>query len=170
MLIFVVAMFLFCWGPRLIMNVLIKLDLVSFTQTVYSIRIGCFLLSFIHSAINPFIYGFMSSNFRKIICMPCSSHNSNLSLTNFQNHLVSSSTSEVHHHYHHHLHHHTTDKVDTSQSIDKYSENFDKNVLSNDDKNTLNDHKQIKFINNNLVGFPQVNKKKSIVLIIRDTR
>lgn len=148
MLIFVVAIFLLCWGPRLIMNVVIKLGLVSFTQTAYSVRIGCFLLSFIHSAINPFIYGFMSSNFRKIMCMSCSSHTSNLNSTNFQNHLASCSGSEVHHHYHHHLHHHlhhhTSDKVESIQSISKHSDVFD-NILSRDDNHNLKGHNKMEF-------------------------
>ncbi len=71
MLVLIVLLFLLCWGPRLIMNVLIKLGLTSFTHSAYTARIACYLLSFIHSALNPFVYGLMSSNFRKMVCHSC---------------------------------------------------------------------------------------------------
>ncbi|RWS04187.1 Galanin receptor type 2-like protein [Dinothrombium tinctorium] len=89
MLIFVVLIFLLCWGPRLIMNVIIKMGLNSYTHFTYTARIACYLLSFIHSALNPFIYGFMSSNFRRMLCKTCSKRNSNHSLPT-EHHYLSS--------------------------------------------------------------------------------
>lgn len=71
MLIFVVVIFLVCWGPRLVMNVIIKFGLHSYTQFTYTARVACYLLSFIHSAANPFVYGLMSSNFRRRLCRSC---------------------------------------------------------------------------------------------------
>ncbi|XP_054706733.1 galanin receptor type 1-like, partial [Uloborus diversus] len=71
MLILVIVLFMICWGPRLIMHVLIKHGLSTFTVHVYNLRIAVYLLSFIHSAINPVIYGFMSSNFRKMMLQCC---------------------------------------------------------------------------------------------------
>ena len=72
MLLLIVILFLLCWGPRLIMNVLIKLRyLENFSQIMYSARITCYLLSFIHSALNPFVYGLMSSNFRDKLFVTC---------------------------------------------------------------------------------------------------
>ncbi|XP_075677326.1 uncharacterized protein LOC113799853 isoform X2 [Dermatophagoides pteronyssinus] len=46
MLVLIIILFLLCWGPRLIMNVLVKSGLT----------------------LNPFVYGFMSSNFRSMVC------------------------------------------------------------------------------------------------------
>nr|AVD66334.1 G-protein coupled neuropeptide receptor [Tetranychus cinnabarinus] len=85
MLIFVVLIFLFCWGPRLIINVVIKFGLQDYNQTIYSARVTCYLLSFIHSALNPFIYGFMSTNFRKMMCSSCSHHGQTSQSVNYIN-------------------------------------------------------------------------------------
>lgn len=71
MLIFIVIIFLICWGPRLIFNIMIKYGLSSFTNSAYTARVACYLLSFIHSAVNPFVYGLMSSNFRRMIITKC---------------------------------------------------------------------------------------------------
>lgn len=68
MLALIVVLFLLCWGPRLIMNVLVKLGLPIYSAWIYNTRIVCNLLSFVHSALNPFVYGFMSSNFRAMVC------------------------------------------------------------------------------------------------------
>ena len=67
MLILIVVLFLICWGPRLIMNVLVKSGLSIYSNWTYNTRIGCNLLSFVHSALNPFVYGFMSSRFRSLV-------------------------------------------------------------------------------------------------------
>ena len=56
MLILVVLLFLICWGPRLILNSLIKWGLKSYDPTVYQLRIAFYLMPFIHSCINPIIY------------------------------------------------------------------------------------------------------------------
>nr|XP_042900361.1 cholecystokinin receptor type A-like [Parasteatoda tepidariorum] len=71
MLILVIILFLMCWGPRLIMHVIIKHGLNSFTDHIYNLRVATYLLSFAHSAINPIIYGFMSTNFRKMMLQCC---------------------------------------------------------------------------------------------------
>lgn len=57
MLILVVVLFLVCWGPRLLLNALMKWGLSSYDHTVYHLRIAFYLLPFIHSCINPVIYG-----------------------------------------------------------------------------------------------------------------
>jgi hypothetical protein len=76
MLICIIILFLICWGPRLIMNLMIKLGIKSYTQITYTTRVGCYLLSFIHSALNPFVYGFMSTNFRRMMSNSCASNSS----------------------------------------------------------------------------------------------
>lgn len=53
------------------MNVIIKMGIESYDNLTYTARIGCYLLSFIHSALNPFVYGLMSSNFREMILKSC---------------------------------------------------------------------------------------------------
>lgn len=65
MLILVVILFLVCWGLPVIMQVIIKFNQHSFTPTVYTLRVTFNLLPFIHACINPFIYSFMSKNFRR---------------------------------------------------------------------------------------------------------
>jgi hypothetical protein len=65
MLILVVILFLVCWGLPTIMQVIIKFNLHSFTHTEYKLRVSFNLLPFIHACINPFIYSFMSKNFRR---------------------------------------------------------------------------------------------------------
>lgn len=65
MLILVVVLFLVCWGLPIIMEVIIKFNLHSFTPTVYTLRVTFKLLPFIHACMNPFIYSFMSKNFRR---------------------------------------------------------------------------------------------------------
>ncbi|KAL0268735.1 UNVERIFIED_CONTAM: hypothetical protein PYX00_010558 [Menopon gallinae] len=64
MLILVVFLFYVSWGPRLTMDVLQKLHMVPFTQNVYLLRIIFNLITFFHGCINPFVYSFMSKNFR----------------------------------------------------------------------------------------------------------
>ena len=67
MLILVVVLFLVCWGLPIIMQVIIKFNLHSFTPTVYTLRVTFNLLPFIHACMNPFIYSFMSKNFRRAL-------------------------------------------------------------------------------------------------------
>ncbi|CAL4068198.1 unnamed protein product, partial [Meganyctiphanes norvegica] len=65
MLIVVVALFLLCWGPRIIIDILINLGLQSFNQFFYFSKQLFVLLPFVHCCINPIIYCFMSKNFRR---------------------------------------------------------------------------------------------------------
>lgn len=65
MLILVVVLFLVCWGLPIIMQVIIKFNLHSFTEAAYALLVSFNLLPFIHACVNPFIYSFMSKNFRR---------------------------------------------------------------------------------------------------------
>ncbi|XP_037071564.1 cholecystokinin receptor type A-like [Pollicipes pollicipes] len=65
MLILVIALFLVCWGPRLIMEIVLKVGLAVFSPVIYTVRITFFLMPFIHACINPFVYCFMSRNFQR---------------------------------------------------------------------------------------------------------
>lgn len=71
MLLFIVGLFLLCWGPRLIMQVMIKSGLETYSQGAYAAKVIFVLLSAIHSALNPFVYGFMSTNFRNMLWSCC---------------------------------------------------------------------------------------------------
>ncbi|KAI2809847.1 hypothetical protein BLOT_000999 [Blomia tropicalis] len=73
MLLMIVILFLFCWGPRLIFNVFKSAGIEYFNNIAYNARVYFYLLSFIHSALNPFVYGFMSSNFRRMMMNSCNS-------------------------------------------------------------------------------------------------
>ena len=64
MLILIVLLFLFCWGPRLTMELMIKCCLERYNHVTYALRIIFYLLPFIHSGLNPIIYFFMSTKFR----------------------------------------------------------------------------------------------------------
>jgi len=86
MLLLVIILFLLCWGPRLVMNLLIKLGIKSYTQITYTTRVACYLLSFIHSALNPFVYGFMSTNFRRMMFHPCVSSSSAMASSDVTDH------------------------------------------------------------------------------------
>ncbi|KAF0298511.1 Galanin receptor type 2 [Amphibalanus amphitrite] len=65
MLLLVIALFLICWGPRLIMDVILKVGLETYSRESYAMRIAFFLMPFIHACINPFVYCFMSKNFQR---------------------------------------------------------------------------------------------------------
>lgn len=80
MLILVVILFLVCWGPRLLMEAMIKCCLSTFNHGTYTLRIISHTLPFVHSCLNPIVYCFMSSKFRRRMlkcfdrtCAPCSS-------------------------------------------------------------------------------------------------
>ncbi|XP_066995810.2 allatostatin-A receptor [Anabrus simplex] len=65
MLIIVIVLFLVCWGPRIIMEILITKGMMPFTSTVYRLRVTFYVLPVVHACVNPFIYSFMSKNFRR---------------------------------------------------------------------------------------------------------
>ena len=65
MLILVVILFLICWGPRLFMESIIKCCLSAYNHSTYTMRIIFYLLPFVHSCLNPIVYCFMSSKFRR---------------------------------------------------------------------------------------------------------
>ena len=52
MLILVVVLFLLCWGPRFIMETALKMQVLQFNNYVYWVRVGLFLLPFLHSISN----------------------------------------------------------------------------------------------------------------------
>ena len=67
MLICVVVAFLVCWGPRFVMEFLLKLQLdIFFNPTAYWIRVAIFLLPFIHAVLNPLIYFAFTRGFRDL--------------------------------------------------------------------------------------------------------
>ncbi|KAJ9583897.1 hypothetical protein L9F63_021763, partial [Diploptera punctata] len=77
MLVAVVVLFVLCWAPLLIMNVLFAYDVYnkydgSETKNVHS---AFTVMAYSNSCINPLVYGFMSKNFResfyKALCRCC---------------------------------------------------------------------------------------------------
>ena len=75
MLIVIVILFVLCWCPTIVIEMLIGLGLQTFTQEFYVIKWVSSLLPFVHCCINPVIYCFMSKNFRssmlKALSSPC---------------------------------------------------------------------------------------------------
>lgn len=64
MLIVIVLLFVLCWGPNIIVDMLIGLGKQTFTQEFYVFKWVSSLLPFVHCCMNPVIYCFMSKNFR----------------------------------------------------------------------------------------------------------
>ncbi|KAK8763819.1 hypothetical protein V5799_033574 [Amblyomma americanum] len=66
MLILVVSLFVLCWAPILILNVLTAFGSVSALNYSYlkPLRTCFHLLSYLNSCVNPLVYGFMSRSFR----------------------------------------------------------------------------------------------------------
>ncbi|XP_017492807.1 PREDICTED: pyroglutamylated RFamide peptide receptor-like [Rhagoletis zephyria] len=66
MLVAVVVLFVLCWAPLLLMNVLRAFELVDDLNHGWLKHVVplAYLLAYLNSVINPFIYGFMSKNFR----------------------------------------------------------------------------------------------------------
>ena len=72
MLITIVILFAVCWLPIHIYNIIVWFFPPKFTtDTVYNVYVFsyfcCHFLSMSHSFINPFVYGFMSENFKVLV-------------------------------------------------------------------------------------------------------
>ncbi|KAL7634542.1 UNVERIFIED_CONTAM: hypothetical protein RMT77_014919 [Armadillidium vulgare] len=66
MLVVVVLLFIACWGPILVLNVLQAYSIVpEYGIKLKHWRTALDLLSYCNSCMNPVVYGFMSKNFRK---------------------------------------------------------------------------------------------------------
>ncbi|XP_053212856.1 type-1 angiotensin II receptor-like isoform X2 [Panonychus citri] len=81
MLVAVVILFILCWSPILIINLLTAFGTLHQLNYGYlkPLRTAAHLLSYLNSCINPLVYGFMSKNFRASFkaalqkCLPCRS-------------------------------------------------------------------------------------------------
>lgn len=74
-----VVAFSICWAPIQIILVLKSLKLYETTTLTVSIQIISHVLAYLNSCLNPFLYAFLSENFRKAFrkvmwCGPASSH------------------------------------------------------------------------------------------------
>ncbi|XP_041359905.1 cholecystokinin receptor-like [Gigantopelta aegis] len=68
MLIVIIAVFLVCWGPKLIIHVMKKFQVKAlYTQTSFNLIIALGCLPYIQSCLNPLIYVLMSKAIRKRI-------------------------------------------------------------------------------------------------------
>src|SRR5260370_38655173 len=66
MLVAVVVLFVLCWSPILIINMLTSVGILEPLNEGYlkPLRTVAHLMSYVNSCINPIVYGFMSKNFR----------------------------------------------------------------------------------------------------------
>lgn len=67
MLVSVIIIFIMCWAPVLINNVLVAFGHIDVLHVGYlkPMRQAFFLMSYSNSCVNPIVYGFMSKNFRE---------------------------------------------------------------------------------------------------------
>lgn len=67
MLIVVVILFAVCWTPILVNNVLVAFKLIDYLNMgkLKAMRMTFHLMSYANSCLNPFVYAFMSKNFRE---------------------------------------------------------------------------------------------------------
>ena len=78
MLVIVVLVFVFCWGPLLCYNMAVATELIKpYLPTIYpyakTLNTVFSLLSYCNSCLNPIVYGFMSRYFRKSFKQVCTS-------------------------------------------------------------------------------------------------
>ncbi|CAL4101056.1 unnamed protein product [Meganyctiphanes norvegica] len=71
MLIVVLALFLLCWGPYIVVEILINIGMQSFSQWFYVMKTLLALLPYVHCCINPIIYVFMCKKFRRAMKRYC---------------------------------------------------------------------------------------------------
>lgn len=72
MLIAVVVVFLLCWGPKVIFDVIRKMTPESlFFEEAFTIQVVIECLPYIQSCLNPFVYCFMSKKFRESVRASC---------------------------------------------------------------------------------------------------
>ena len=66
MLIVVVDLFVVCWTPVLVNNVLVAFQVIDYLSigVLKPLRMTFHLMSYANSCLNPFVYAFMSKNFR----------------------------------------------------------------------------------------------------------
>ncbi|KAK6626703.1 hypothetical protein RUM44_009179 [Polyplax serrata] len=87
MLVAVVVIFVLCWGPMLIDNVLQAYGILTYIRIGWPKYMGTafHLMAYFNSCINPIVYGFMSKNFResfmKALC--CRGNKPKVSLRSF---------------------------------------------------------------------------------------
>jgi hypothetical protein len=58
-------LFLACWGPKLIWDILAKIGFSDYSDALYMTKVAIDLLPFIHTCVNPVIYAFTAARFRK---------------------------------------------------------------------------------------------------------
>lgn len=74
MLIAVVVLFLCCWGPIMTNDLLVAFKVIDKLNTgkLKQIRQALYNMAYFNSCINPFLYAFMSKNFRNAFKQTCS--------------------------------------------------------------------------------------------------
>lgn len=71
MLIAIIVVFIICWAPILVNNVLVSFEILPFLHIGYykHMREAFYVMAYANSCVNPIVYGFMSKNFRRTFKM-----------------------------------------------------------------------------------------------------
>lgn len=65
MLLTIIVIFFFCWGPKYVLNIMKRHELsILHTDSAFHIMLIVNLMPYVQSCVNPVIYSFMSNNFR----------------------------------------------------------------------------------------------------------
>ncbi|XP_041633881.1 somatostatin receptor type 5-like isoform X2 [Cheilinus undulatus] len=78
MVVVIVLVFILCWLPFYVTNIVNLIHIIPENKTTAAVYFSLVILTYVNSCANPFLYGFLSENFRqsfkKVLCIHKPSH------------------------------------------------------------------------------------------------